>query len=112
MSAKEVEARRVGGYFPGHYYQHNPVIKRSADALLTDFAPDNFFDLFDMLTRSDYYMTLADFDDYRRARERSGQLYRDKYLWQKMAVRNIAESAIFCADRAINNYAEKIWGLR
>ncbi|MCL2579042.1 MAG: glycogen/starch/alpha-glucan family phosphorylase [Oscillospiraceae bacterium] len=111
MTAGEVETRRAGGYQPMYFYDQNPVLKRAVDALRKDFA-DPFNDLGDMLTRSDYYMTLADFDDYRAARIKSGELFQDKYRWQKMSLTNIAQSAVFCADRSINDYAEKIWGLK
>ena len=112
MSTPEVDAARAKGYHPGHYYAENYTIKQAVDALRGGLGADTFPDLFDMLTLSDYYMTLADFDDYRRVRTLSGELYRDKYRWQKMSLRNIAQSAIFCADRSINDYAEKIWGLK
>ena len=112
MNAQQVAACRAGGYHPGRYYEENPVIKHAVDALLKTFAPEAFPDIFDMLTKSDYYMTLADFADYRAARERSSELYKDKYRWQKMSLRNIAESAVFSADRSIDEYAERIWGLR
>ena len=112
MLTEEVEILRSKGYHPGSYYDTNPVIRQAVDALRSGIGGSVFPDLFDMLTKSDYYMTLADFDDYRKVREQSGVLYQDKYRWQKMALRNIAESAIFCADRSINDYAEKIWGLK
>jgi len=112
MNAAQVEVLRAGGYHPSQYYARNPVIKRAVGALLKDFGADGFHDLFNMLTSSDYYMTLADFEDYQKARMLSGKLYQDKYRWQKMALRNIAESAAFCADRSISEYAENIWGLK
>jgi len=112
MTADQVDALRADGYNPGHYYTQNPVIKHAVDALTGGFGEETFPDLYDMLTKTDFYMTLADYDEFAKARQLSGQLYRDKYRWQKMALRNIAESAIFCADRSINDYAAKIWGLK
>ncbi len=112
MTSSEVERLRAQGYNPGEIYSRNAVVRHAVDALLKDFGDDTFPNLNDMLKKSDYYMTLADFDSYREARERSAQLYRDQRLWQKMALRNIAESGVFCADRSMNEYAENIWGLK
>jgi len=111
MTAQEVDRRRATGYEPAKIYEKNPVIKRAVDSLLTDFGDVTFPNINDMLIKSDYYMTLADFDAYRDARARSAELYKDTALWQKMSLRNIAESAIFCSDRAIEDYAQTIWGL-
>ena len=111
MTAAEVEQRRASGYHPMELYQQNPVIKRAVDALMTEFGENTFPDLYHMLRDSDYYMTLADFDSYRKMRQYSGELYRDKYRWLKISLLNIAGSAIFSADRAIGEYARNIWGL-
>ncbi len=111
MTAQEVEQRRAQGYRPVELYESNPVIQRALDALMTEFGETTFPDLYHMLRDSDYYMTLADFDAYRRVRQYSGELYRDKYRWLKMSLINIAQSGIFSADRAIGEYARHIWGL-
>ena len=57
-------------------------------------------------------MALADFEAYRAIRRRSQELYKDQQVWQAMSLHNIAAAGIFCADRAIEEYAQGIWGLR
>ena len=111
MTAQEVEQRRALGYRPAEIYESNPVVKRALDALMTEFGETAFPDLYHMLRDSDYYMTLADFDAYRNMRQYAGELYRDKYRWLKMSLLNIAQSGVFSADRAIEEYARNIWGL-
>ena len=64
------------------------------------------------MKNADPYMALADFEAYRAIRRRSQELYKDQKVWQAMSLRNIATSGIFCADRAIQEYAKDIWGLR
>ena len=39
----------------------------------------------------------------------AGQTYRDRRLWNQMALTNIARSGIFAADRSIRDYARDIW---
>jgi starch phosphorylase len=112
MTSGEVEERRAAGYDPGKLYVQNAEIRQAVDALLTSFGGDTFPNINDMLKKSDYYMTLADFDSYKAIRKRAGELYRDQRLWQKMSLVNIARSGIFCADRSIRDYAENIWGLQ
>jgi len=111
MNAEEVGRKRQNGYFPGKYYERDPAIRETVDFLMTGL--DNAFpEIHDMLIKSDYYMTLADFDSYRKTREKSMYLYNDTYTWQRMSLHNIAASGIFCADRAVNDYAGRIWDLQ
>ena len=54
-------------------------------------------------------MTLADFDSYVKAQELVGRTYSDKYKFADMSLTNIAKAGIFSADRAIKEYADRIW---
>ena len=58
---------------------------------------------------ADAYMTLADFDSYVKAQELVGRTYSDKYKFADMSLTNIAKAGIFSADRAIKEYADRIW---
>ena len=40
------------------------------------------------------------------------QLYRDPAEWNRISVHNTACSGYFSSDRAIEEYAREIWGLR
>ena len=60
---------------------------------------------------SDAYMALADFEDYVRAQRDVSQKYLDKYAFCRMSLTNIAKAGIFSADRAVLEYADKIWKL-
>lgn len=111
MTAKEVDECRAKGYNPRFYYSQDPVLKAATDLLVSGDYSNDFASLYDLLTKSDYYMTMADFDSYRKTRLRSAELYSDKYTWLRMSLVNIAKSGIFCADRSVREYAENIWGL-
>ena len=56
-------------------------------------------------------MVLADFDSYCAAQERVDATYRDPYTWNRMSLVNIAKAGFFAADRAVEEYAQRIWGL-
>ena len=70
-----------------------------------------FHDIAQNLLHQDPYMVLADFDSYRRVKEEAWQTYGDRQLWNRKSLRNIAASGIFCADRAVEDYARLIWQL-
>ncbi len=112
MSTPEVQQRRASGYNPLDLYLSNPDLRRTIDFLTSntlDFG--TFEELAGSLRNSDHYMALADFEAYKAARLKSGELYAQQNVWQRMSLMNIAKSGIFCADRAVSEYAQKIWKL-
>lgn len=64
------------------------------------------------LKNIDPYMVLADFDSYAAIQKKSSELYQDTEKWTKMSLHNIAGAGIFSADRAVNEYARDIWGVK
>ena len=61
---------------------------------------------------ADPYMCMADFHSYKETKDRIVADYQDKKKWNVMALRNIAASGYFSADRAIGEYVDKIWHLK
>ena len=57
-------------------------------------------------------MTLADFDSYKQAQLRADTTYRDTLKWNRMSLTNIAKAGIFSSDRAVSEYAQRIWKLK
>ena len=97
------------------YYENDPVIKKIIDSFLDNTWSDvknDFKDIADeFLLRNDEYMILADFSEYVKAHEKAYELYKNKNLWAKMCLVNIAKSAYFSSDRTIEEYASQIWRL-
>ena len=54
-------------------------------------------------------MVLADYADYRKIRAVAREAWKDRNRWNSISLMNIAASGLFSADRAVNEYAEKIW---
>ena len=69
--------------------------------------------LLDTLTVGcDHYLLSADFADYLRAHERVDQMFLDKKAWARRSILCTAGMGKFSSDRAIQQYAEQIWGLK
>ncbi|MBR2043392.1 MAG: glycogen/starch/alpha-glucan phosphorylase [Clostridia bacterium] len=109
MHTPEVMALQKQGYNPVNYYCNNEKLKAALDFIERGIGGQQFDNVYRTITGMDTYMALADFSDYCAAHEKASALYGDKELWNKMSLKNIAESGIFAADRSINDYAKNIW---
>jgi len=117
LRAEEVaDLRARGAYDPRERYQESEPLRRVLDALASDrfaggepgvFAPI----LQSLLDHGDRYFVLADFESYVATQEQVGRDYRDAEEWSRRAVLNVARMGFFSADRAIREYAERIWRL-
>ncbi len=112
MNEQEVTARRQAGYRPQEYYQADPHIRRAIDAMYKGFGGRTYADIAGSLSGKDPYMVLADFASYQQAQRLSGDVYRDREAWARMALLNTACSGKFSSDRSIRDYAETIWHAR
>ena len=111
MRAHEVEELRTVGYDPGAVYAQDPVLKAALDALISGELGDRFRELYDALRYTDRYMALADFAAYREAMKQSDGIWLDRRGFAEKSLLNTAASGVFCADRAVMDYARDIWGL-
>ena len=112
MKADEVEALKKQGYHPQALYTGDPHIHRAVDAMFKGFGGRTFGEIAGSLTSNDPYMVLADFEDYCRVQDLSAKTYLDRDQWARMALLNTAGSGIFAADRAIQDYSDRIWHCR
>ena len=115
LTADEVSDKKRQGYNPLEYYNQNEELRWVIDAIARGF--DDGVSYSNLTNRllygagcpADEYMLLADFESYRHAQRRAGEVYNDRKLWNQMALTNIARSGIFAADRSIRDYARDIW---
>jgi len=112
LTAEEVMAQRHA-YQPQQFYEQDPELRQAINQLLEGhFSPDNpslFHPIVRTLLDVDWFFVLADFASYVACQDRVSATYRDKERWTKMAVLNVARAGFFSSDRAIREYAEKIW---
>ncbi len=113
LTTEEVDDLWKHGYISANYYNANPKIKETIDALAVGFSGESFAEFSNYLVYGggvpDPYMCLADFDSYYRVHERACADYSDTLKWNRMSLKNIAAAGIFAADRSIREYADKIW---
>lgn len=113
MTAKEVSDIWGAGYNSADFYFKQPKLRVIIEELNNGFGGETFENISNYLLRSnqvaDPYMCFADFASYLSAHERMDKCYQDVDLWNKMSLKNIAEAGRFSADRAVREYAEKIW---
>ncbi len=117
LHADEVQELWKRGYNPTHYYQTDARIKRVIDALRHGIGGVNFSEIADSLTigrggTPDGYMVLADFASYCDIQRKVDEVYRDVERWNRMSLINIAKAGFFAADRAVREYADRIWGVQ
>lgn len=116
-TAEEVEALRRNGYTPRDYYEQDEELYQTLTQIGTGiFCPEEpyrYRDLLDsLLNFGDQYQVLADYRSYVDCQDKLDELYRDPTAWTRKAVHNIAGMGYFSSDRAINEYAQKIWGIK
>ena len=112
MHTPEVMELRRRGYNPQNYIDNNAVLKECLEFIKNGFGGQSFEPIYNTLVNVDYYMALADFADYCTAHDKLDTIYADRELWNKMSLKNIAESGIFAADRSIEDYARDIWNAK
>ena len=112
MRTKEVEELKKIGYDPEKYYMNNAEIHEIIDFINKGICGKTFGEIGGSIIHHDPYMVLADFADYRLAQHNAELAWLDKERWNKMSLMNISGAGIFSADRAIDEYAANIWGLK
>ncbi len=105
-------------YKPQELLDTQPRLRRVVEALTDGTLDDGGFGMFKELQQSllqadwqaaDYYYLLGDFAAYQETRLRVNREYRDGDAFAKKMLYNIASAGVFSADRAVKEYAEKIW---
>ena len=114
MKAHEVEALWSRGYNPREFL--TPELERVLQMLTSGVLGQRFDDIVaSLLTNrfgvADGFMTVADFQDYARAQRDISAAYPNRQAFTAMSLTNIAKAGIFSADRAVEEYAQRIWRL-
>jgi len=112
MLTEEVDRLKHLGYHPFGFINTDDVAQEVLSFLEKGFGGESFHEVVNNLRTSDPYMVMADFRAYREAQQKISALYQDRATWNRMSLMNIANSGIFSADRAVQDYARDIWGTR
>jgi starch phosphorylase len=113
-SYEELQALRHGGYDPVAIYNSNTELRQTLDMIRGGYFSPSERTLFapivdSLLSGGDYFMLLADFDDYMKCQQAVDAAYQDKKQWNRKAILNVAHIGGFSVDRLVQQYAEEVW---
>ncbi len=120
FGAKVTEIEKIkANYDPCEFVAQNLKIKRVTDTLTDGTFEDEggelkevYASLFEQTYNSpDHYLVLYDLPQYLETLLMVNRDYQDKELFARKQLANATHSARFSSDRAIEEYAEKIWKL-
>ncbi|HEU4581414.1 MAG TPA: glycogen/starch/alpha-glucan phosphorylase [Polyangiaceae bacterium] len=116
LSADEVRQQQRNGYDPRAVIASDPELA----GILWDIGagrfspgePQLFAPLLRSLTERDPFFVLADFRAYVACQARVAKAFLDPASWWAASIRNVAALGRFSADRAVREYASRIWRVR
>jgi glycogen phosphorylase len=115
LEAAAVAARRRAGLDASASIAASPVLAGVLDAIesgvFSPDQPDRYRALVNVLRYQDYFMVCADFDAYQSIQRDIAALWRQPAAWWRSSILNTAGVGWFSSDRAIGEYAAKIWGV-
>ncbi len=112
-SQEVIEYYKNGSYRSSDIYNSDMRLNCIINQLVDGFLEPNkmeFMSIYDsLISQNDEFFVLKDFDSYVSAQSEIDRLFRQKTIWKKMAITNIAQSGIFSSDNTIKQYADEIW---
>jgi glycogen phosphorylase len=113
LTADEVLARKRDGYHPGQV--HDEELERAlgllADGTFARGDKDLYVPMLVDLRERDPFLVCADFRAYVDAQRRVSEAWRKPAAWTRSSIVNVARAGKFSSDRAIREYAAKIWAV-
>jgi starch phosphorylase len=114
LRTPQVTELRRRGYRPMSILENDPalraVLEAIADGTFSPEDPSRHLGVVNALTwGGDHYCLLADYAEYVATQQRVDTLFRDRDAWAAAAIRNVAGMGVFSSDRAIGEYARRIW---
>ena len=113
-SYEQLQALKQNGYDPAAIDAASPDLHQTLDMIRDGyFSPGNrtlFAPIVDsLLSGGDYFMLLADYDDYMKCQQSVDAAYQDKKQWNRKAILNVAHIGGFSVDRLVQQYADRVW---
>jgi starch phosphorylase len=117
LTADEVTSRRAGGYDPRHHYNSDSELRQALEMIGAGFFSPDSPEMFAPLVRAlldhgDYYMLLADYRPYVETQEEVSRVFRTPDEWARRSILNTARMGRFSSDRAVMEYARRIWNVK
>ena len=101
-------------YISKDFYEKDERIKKCVDFIISDEMQKigdkvSLNRLYSEIINKDWFMTLLDFDDYLKQKEKVFADYEDRTSWAQKMITNISMAGFFSSDRAITEYEKDIW---
>lgn len=111
------EMHKNNSYRPYEIYNNSDYVKRIMNTLNSNiFCEKDYVLLFKMIfeeiTTRDYFMVLADLEEFNKTMHQAEHDYLNRSEWTKKAILNVARIGKFSSDRAVLEYANNIWHIR
>jgi len=105
-----------GHYRPWEWLGNDPVLAEAFELIeqghFSQGDTERFRLLTDQLRGVDPFFVLTDFEAYLQAQQAVSAAWADRRRWNQMALLNTARSGFFSSDRAIGEYAQRIWDVQ
>jgi starch phosphorylase len=116
-SGEVISHYKNGDYNPGNIYDSDKTVKECVDFITSEqmksVGDSSCLErLKNELIRKDWFMTLLDFNDYIKVKDKAFEEYSDRHSRARRMLVNIANAGYFSSDRTIREYNEKIWNLK
>jgi starch phosphorylase len=117
LNAEEVTALHAEGYDPRRYYREDSelqtVLDMIGDGSFSPRDPGLFAPIIHaLLDQGDYYLLLADYRSYITAQEEVSRAFLNPDDWARRSILNTARMGRFSSDRAVLEYADRIWNVQ
>jgi len=113
LTTNQVRERLENTYEPRAVIESDPELQHALDLIDSGLFSHGDRQLFAPLTRNlrekDPYLVCADYRAYMECQGNVDAHFRDREKWTRMSILNVARIGRFSSDRAIREYAEKIW---
>jgi starch phosphorylase len=114
--AEQAATLLAGGYQPAACAAADEELRRALELLDSGLFAHGDRGLFRPLTHDllahDRYLVLADFAMYRDCQAQVDQAWSSPDRWTRMSILNVARMGHFSADRAVLEYAERVWRVK
>ncbi len=113
MKANEVQNLKNNFYDPKRFIEKSEslqeILRLINSAFFEPNQPDLFKPIYNSLVYHDPFMVVADFESYIACQKRVSEEYRNKELWTRKSIFNVAKMGKFSSDRTIREYNQDIW---
>lgn len=115
-TAEQVQELKAKGYQPAPWVEQNESLREALALIASGHFSEGdrslFQPLLNNLTETDPFLVMADALDYSRAQNAVDQGWRNQEGWARASITNTMRCGFFSSDRAIAEYAERMWKLK